>query len=107
MDKFYILSSQEALQKFMKNPQCYLLPHIPHLPCKVSVIGPACSGKSTMCAMLAEHYGAVVVDVEALMGCTLGMFKKDMLDKVRQDATLAGLEKIRAKMPLEATNASG
>ncbi|XP_050995505.1 adenylate kinase 9 isoform X2 [Labeo rohita] len=106
MDKFYILSSQEALQKFMKNPQCYLLPHIPHLPCKVSVIGPACSGKSTMCAMLAEHYGAVVVDVEALMGCTLGMFKKDMLDKVRQDATLAGLEKIRAKMPLEATNAS-
>uniref|UniRef100_A0A8C1UAR6 Adenylate kinase 9 n=1 Tax=Cyprinus carpio TaxID=7962 RepID=A0A8C1UAR6_CYPCA len=82
MDKFYVLSSQEALQKFMVNPQRYLLPHIPHLPCKVSVIGPPCSGKSTMSALLAEYYGAVVVDVEALMERTLGTFTKDMLDKV-------------------------
>lgn len=60
-----------------------------------------------MCALLAEHYGAVVVDVEALMERTLSMFKKDMLDKVRHDATLAGLEKVRAKVQLEATQASG
>ncbi|XP_073708860.1 adenylate kinase 9 [Garra rufa] len=106
IDKFYILSSQDALQKFMANPRRYLLPHIPHLPCKVSVIGPPCSGKSTVCTLLAEHCGAVVVDVEALMERTLGTFTKDMLDKVRQDATLAGLEKVRAKMQLEATNAS-
>ncbi|XP_043075584.1 adenylate kinase 9 [Puntigrus tetrazona] len=107
MDKFYILSSQEALQNFMVNPRRYLLPCIPHLPCKVSVIGPPCSGKSTMSTLLAEYYGAVVVDVEALMERTLGTFTKDMLDKVRQDATLAGLEKVRTKMQLEATNASG
>lgn len=107
MDKFYVLSSQEALQKFMVNPRRYLLPHIPHLPCKVSVIGPPCSGKSTMSALLAEYYGAVVVDVEALMERTLGTFTKDMLDKVRQDATLTGLEKVRTKMQVEATNASG
>ncbi|XP_016391733.1 adenylate kinase 9-like, partial [Sinocyclocheilus rhinocerous] len=107
IDKFYILSSQEALQKFMANPRRYLLPHIPHLPCKVSVIGPPCSGKSTMSALLAEYYGAVVVDVEALMERTLGTFTKDMLDKVHQDATLTGLEKVRTKMQLEATNASG
>lgn len=60
-----------------------------------------------MSALLAEYYGAVVVDVEALMQRTLGTFTKDMLDKVRQDATLAGLEKVRTKMQLEATNASG
>ncbi len=60
-----------------------------------------------MSALLAEYYGAVVVDVKALMQHTLGMFTKDMLDKVRQDATLAGLEKVRTKMQLEATNASG
>ncbi|XP_059368551.1 adenylate kinase 9 [Carassius carassius] len=107
MDKFYILSSQEALQKFMANPRRYLLPHIPHLPCKVSVIGPPCSGKSTMSALLAEYYGAVVVDVQALMDRTLGTFTKDTLVKVREDATLAGLEKVRTKMQLEATNASG
>lgn len=107
MDKFYVLSSQKALQKFIANPRRYLLPPLPHLPCKVSVIGPPCSGKSTMSAQLAEYYGAVVVDVEALMQHTLGTFTKDMLDKVVQDATLAGLEKVRTKMQLEATNASG
>lgn len=107
MDKFYILSSQKALKKFIANPRRYLLPHIPHLPCKVSVISPPCSGKSTMTALLAEYYGAVVVDVETLMQRTIGTFTKDMLDKVRQDATLAGLEKVRNKMQLEATNASG
>lgn len=107
MDKIYILSSQNALQKFMANPRCYLLPPIPHLPCRVSMIGPRCSGKSTMCALLAEHYGSVVVDVEALMERTLSMFKKEMLDKVRYDATKASLEKVRAKMQLEATHASG
>ncbi|KAK7133640.1 hypothetical protein R3I94_015495 [Phoxinus phoxinus] len=107
MDKIYILSSQSALQKFTANPRCYLLPPIPHLPCRVSVIGPRCTGKSTICALLAEYYGAVVVDVEALMERTRSMFTQDMLDKVRHNATLAGLEKVRAKMQHEATDASG
>ncbi|KAG1963767.1 adenylate kinase 9 [Pimephales promelas] len=107
MDKIYILSSQNALQKFTANPRCYLLPPMPHLPCRVSVIGPRCSGKSTICALLAEYYGAVVLDVEALMERTRSMFTQDMLDKVRHDATLAGLEKVRAKMQHEATDASG
>lgn len=107
MDKIYILSSQNALQKFTANPRCYLVPPIPHLPCRVSVIGPRCTGKSTICALLAEYYGAVVVDVEALMERTRSMFTQDMLDKVHHDATLAGLEKVRAKMQHEATDASG
>ncbi|XP_067273783.1 adenylate kinase 9 [Pseudorasbora parva] len=107
MDRIYVLSSQDALQKFTGNPRCYLLPPMPHLPCRVSVIGPRCSGKSTMCALLAEYYGAVVVDVVALMEHTLCMFTQDMLDKVRHDTTLAGMEKVRAKMQLEATHASG
>ncbi len=67
------------------------------------MISPPCSGKSTTTALLAEYYGAVVVDVETLMQRTIGKFTKDMLDKVRQDATLAGLEKVRNKMQLEAT----
>lgn len=107
MDKIYILSSQNAVQKFTANPRCYLLPPMPHLPCRVSVIGPRCTGKSTICALLAEYCGAVVVDVEALMERTRSMFTQDMLDKVRHNATLAGLEKVRAKMQHEATDASG
>ncbi|XP_051954117.1 adenylate kinase 9 [Xyrauchen texanus] len=106
MDKMYILSSLEALQKFMKNPWPYLLPPMPCLPCRVSVIGPPCSGKSTMCALLAKHYGAVVVDVKAMMEHTLATFRQDMLEKVHHDATIAALEKVRVKMELEA-KASG
>ncbi|CDQ90195.1 unnamed protein product [Oncorhynchus mykiss] len=48
MDKIYILSSQEALGRFMLNPRRYLLPPMPRPPCKVSVIGPPCAGKSTL-----------------------------------------------------------
>ncbi|KAA0708502.1 Adenylate kinase 9 [Triplophysa tibetana] len=106
MDKIYILSSQDALQKFTTNPRLYLLPPMPHLPCKVSVIGPPCSGKSTMSALLAKHYGAVLVDVEALMERTLAMFRRDMLDKARHNATLAAMDQVRARMEIEATHIS-
>ncbi|XP_685909.5 adenylate kinase 9 isoform X1 [Danio rerio] len=103
MDKIYVLSSDDALQKFMANPRCYLLQPKPHVPCRVSVIGPPRSGKSTMCGLLAEKYGALVVDVRELMERNQGLLKQDMLNKVRHDATIAGLEKVRAKMELEAT----
>ncbi|KAI7799765.1 adenylate kinase 9 [Triplophysa rosa] len=106
MDKIYILSSQDALQKFTTNPRLYLLPPMPHLPFRVSVIGPPCSGKSTMSALLAKHYGAVLVDVEALMERTLAMFRRDMLDKARHNATLAALDQVRARMEIEATHTS-
>ncbi|TRY98900.1 hypothetical protein DNTS_026558 [Danionella cerebrum] len=101
MDKMYILSSLEALQKFIANPRCYLLPIIPHVPCRVSVIGPECSGKSTMCKLLAEHYGATVVDLEEVMNQALATFAKEMLENVRQEATIAGLDNLRTKMEME------
>ncbi|KAJ8009601.1 hypothetical protein DPEC_G00090590 [Dallia pectoralis] len=78
LDKVYILSSQEALGKFMLNPRRYLLPPMPRPPCKVSVIGPPCAGKTTLCALLARHYGAVVVDIEVLMKPTLAKEQMDM-----------------------------
>nr|XP_055042295.1 adenylate kinase 9 isoform X3 [Misgurnus anguillicaudatus] len=106
MDKIYILSSQEALQKFKTNPRRYLLPPMPHLPCRVSVIGPLCSGKSTMSALLAKHYGAVVVDVDTLLERTEAMFKQDMLDRARHNATIAALDRVKARMELEATHKS-
>ncbi|KAK1889504.1 Adenylate kinase 9 [Dissostichus eleginoides] len=47
-DKMYVLSSQEAYQKFLKNPRRYLLPPMPRPPCRVSIIGPPLAGKSTL-----------------------------------------------------------
>ncbi|KAI3363735.1 hypothetical protein L3Q82_001351 [Scortum barcoo] len=49
-DKLYVLSSQEACQKFVTNPRRYLLPPMPRPPCRVSIIGPPQAGKSTLLA---------------------------------------------------------
>uniref|UniRef100_A0A673XQZ8 Adenylate kinase 9 n=1 Tax=Salmo trutta TaxID=8032 RepID=A0A673XQZ8_SALTR len=106
MDKIYILSSQEALGKFMLNPRRYLLPPMPRPPCKVSVIGPPCAGKSTLCALLAQHYGAEVVDMEVLMKPVIAKVKQDMLEKVKRDSTLMAIERVKVKMELDATHGS-
>ncbi|XP_046877163.1 adenylate kinase 9 isoform X1 [Hypomesus transpacificus] len=104
LDKIYIMASKEALDKFMTNPRHYLLPPMPRPPCKVSVIGPPCSGKSTLCALLAQHYGAELLDLEALTEPVVTKLRQEMLEKVRQDVTQQAIEKIRAKMEMNATN---
>ncbi|ETE69947.1 Adenylate kinase domain-containing protein 1, partial [Ophiophagus hannah] len=54
--KMYLLSTEEALKQFMLNPRSYLLPPMPLPPCKVLVVGPPFSGKTTLCELLANHY---------------------------------------------------
>ncbi|NXE37600.1 KAD9 kinase, partial [Ptilorrhoa leucosticta] len=56
LGKIYVLSSQEALKKFMLNPRPYLLPPMPVSPCKVFVFGPPFSGKTTICNAIANNY---------------------------------------------------
>ncbi|NXJ23349.1 KAD9 kinase, partial [Dicrurus megarhynchus] len=56
LGKMYVLSSQEALKKFMLNPRPYLLPPMPVSPCKVFVFGPPLSGKTTLCNVIAHNY---------------------------------------------------
>ena len=60
LDKIYCLSSPDAMEKFLKNPRPYLLPPQPRPPCKLAVLGPPLSGKTTLCALLAQKYGAKV-----------------------------------------------
>ncbi|XP_030201853.1 adenylate kinase 9 isoform X2 [Gadus morhua] len=91
--KAYFLSSKEAYQKFLESPQRYLRPPMPSPPCKVSVVGPPLSGKSTLCGLLARHYGATVVDVEALM--LLAALEQD---KTTEDAIHTGVEEIEMEM---------
>ncbi|KAM6954065.1 adenylate kinase 9 [Aplochiton taeniatus] len=103
-DKIYILSSQEALQNFMANPRRYLLPPMPRPPCKVSVIGPPCSGKTTLCALLAKHYGAKVVDMEVLIAPVLAQLKQERLAKLREEMTISAIERVRARLELDGQN---
>ncbi|NXK62153.1 KAD9 kinase, partial [Sylvietta virens] len=56
LGKMYVLSSQEALKKFMLNPRPYLLPPMPASPCKVFVFGPPFSGRTTICNVIAHNY---------------------------------------------------
>lgn len=46
--------------KFLKNPRPYLMPPQPRPPCKLSVLGPPLGGKTTLCHLLAQKYGAKV-----------------------------------------------
>ncbi|XP_076129296.1 adenylate kinase 9 [Alosa pseudoharengus] len=100
-DKFYILSSEQALQKFLTNPRPFLLPPMPQPPCKVSVIGQLCTGKTTLCQQLANHYGAVVIDMETLMEPMLVAIKKERLDKLKHDTTVAAIKKIQVKREVD------
>ena len=60
LDKLYCLSSQEAMETFLRNPRPFLLPPQPRIPCRLSVLGPPLSGTSTLCHLLAHKYGAKV-----------------------------------------------
>jgi len=60
MDKMYSMSSPESLVKFVRSPRKYLVPPHPMLPCKVCVLGPPLSGKTTLANLIAEIYGATV-----------------------------------------------
>ncbi|NWT93513.1 KAD9 kinase, partial [Urocynchramus pylzowi] len=56
LGRMYVLSCQEALEKFVLNPRPYLLPPMPVSPCKVFVFGPPFSGRTTICNVIADNY---------------------------------------------------
>ncbi|XP_076612348.1 adenylate kinase 9 isoform X2 [Chaetodon auriga] len=97
-DKMYILSSQEAYQKFITNPRRYLLPPMPRPPCRVSIIGPPQAGKSTLCKLLAQHYNVLVLDMEVLVQPALAKVEQERLDKIKEETTQIAIEKIKMKM---------
>ena len=60
LDKIYVLSSAEAMEKFLKNPRPYLMAPQPRPPCKLAILGPPLAGKTTLAHLLAQKYGAKV-----------------------------------------------
>ncbi|XP_061587402.1 adenylate kinase 9 [Cololabis saira] len=101
-DKLYILSSQESYQKFVANPRRYLLPPMPRLPCRVSIIGPPQTGKTTLCKLVAQNYGTVVLDMEELLQPALAKAEQDKLNRIKEEATQAAIEEIQMKMAKDA-----
>ncbi|XP_008395990.1 adenylate kinase 9 isoform X2 [Poecilia reticulata] len=95
-DKLYILSCQDAYHKFIANPRRYLLPPMPRPPCKVGIIGFSQAGKSTMCSLLAQHYGAVVLDLEELIKPFLAKADQERFEKLR-DITTPAVKSMRKK----------
>ncbi|XP_015590519.1 adenylate kinase 9-like [Cephus cinctus] len=75
LNKVYLLSSEKALQDFLKDPYefvprqrpCLLLP-----PLRVSLVGPPGCGKTTMAKMLSKDYGFTFIDY---FGCFIDYAK--------------------------------
>uniref|UniRef100_A0A8C6SZD8 Nucleoside-diphosphate kinase n=1 Tax=Neogobius melanostomus TaxID=47308 RepID=A0A8C6SZD8_9GOBI len=106
-DKMYILSTAEAYGKFTVNPRRYLVPPMPRPPCRVSIIGPSLSGKTTLCNLLAQHYNAEVLDVDTLVQTSLKEAKQERLKRIKKEATAAAIEKIQGMSSTEDGETTG
>ncbi|XP_054617797.1 adenylate kinase 9 [Dunckerocampus dactyliophorus] len=104
-DKLYILSSQEAFDKFMTNPRRYLLPPMPSPPCRVCIIGIQKSGRSALAKLLAERHKVSVLELEKLAAPLLGQLEQDRTEKLKVECLEAAIEKIKLKQQSEETSA--
>lgn len=71
---------------------------MPRPPCRVSIIGPPQAGKSTLCKLLAQHYSALVLDMEELVKPVLAKFEQEKLEKIKDETTHFATEKIRMEL---------
>ncbi|XP_069462762.1 adenylate kinase 9 isoform X2 [Ambystoma mexicanum] len=101
LDKMYILSSEEALRKFMSNPRPFLLPPMPFPPCKVVVFGPPFSGKTTLCNLLAEKYQVEVLDLSEIFIPHLEEAKTKALEVAQAEALEVAIQTVKMKLAQE------
>ncbi|XP_077158489.1 adenylate kinase 9 isoform X2 [Paroedura picta] len=101
LGKMFTLSTEEALNTFMLNPRPFLLPPMPLPPCKVLVIGPPFSGKSTLCEAIANYYMGKVLDMNVLLKGHLEEAKSALIEQVRVEATATGIAKVKEKIEME------
>ncbi|KAM6460290.1 adenylate kinase 9 isoform 2-T2 [Liasis olivaceus] len=101
LGKMYMISTEEALKQFMLNPRSYLLPPMPLPPCKILIVGPPLSGKSTLCGLLANRYQGKALDMEVLLQRHYEEARIELIEQTRAEATLAGIAKVKEKMEVE------
>eukprot|EP00731_Ephydatia_muelleri_P001087 Em0001g1087a len=98
LDKMYCLSSPEALTEFTRNPRPFILPPYPRIPCKICIVGPPSSGKSTLATMLAKKYNAMVVNLPELLKPIKERALEIAVKEARQDAVVNALSAITAQL---------
>ncbi|XP_067049308.1 adenylate kinase 9-like [Acropora muricata] len=96
LDKLYVMSSNEALAHFMRNPRLYLAPHLPRPPCKLCVLGPPHSGKTTVSQLVAQRYNAKILDIDELIKPRREVARKKMLAEIRDEAVESAISKVTA-----------
>ncbi|XP_039770688.1 adenylate kinase 9 isoform X2 [Ornithorhynchus anatinus] len=101
LGKMYLLSSEEALGRFSRNPRPYLLPPMPLPPCKVLVWGPRSAGKTSLCNLIASRYRAKVLDLGRLIEPRLKTAQVAFLEQVRSDATEQAILKVKIQTEME------
>ncbi|XP_075124277.1 adenylate kinase 9 [Leptodactylus fuscus] len=101
LDKMYFLSSEESLIKFIQNPRPYLLPPMPRPPCKVAVLGPKSSGKTTICNLIANKYSGKVFDMSVLIIPYMEDTKRNAMVKACEEATEKAIEAVKQKLQQE------
>uniref|UniRef100_A0A6I8N3X1 Adenylate kinase 9 n=1 Tax=Ornithorhynchus anatinus TaxID=9258 RepID=A0A6I8N3X1_ORNAN len=101
LGKMYLLSSEEALGRFSRNPRPYLLPPMPLPPCKVLVWGPRSAGKTSLCNLIASRYRAKVSAAGGSSGRgDLSMFRRP--DETNSGAKDCGVRPMTAAYQREA-----
>lgn len=92
-----MMADEASLRKFLKNPRPYLEPPQPRAPCKVSVLGPKYSGKTSMCTLLAKRYNAQVIDLHKLIEPKMIKAREELVEKTRKEAIEAAVDQIKAR----------
>ncbi|CAI9563137.1 unnamed protein product, partial [Staurois parvus] len=85
----------------MQNPRPFLLPPMPLPPCKVAVMGPKSSGKTTICNLLAKKYSGKVFDMSVLILPHLEEAKQGAYAKAYEEATEKAIEAVKLKLQQE------
>ncbi|CAI8010883.1 Adenylate kinase 9 [Geodia barretti] len=103
LDKVYCLSSSEALVQFTRNPRAYLLPPQPRIPCKVCIIGPPTSGKTSLAEMIAQHYNATVLDMAVLLEPVVAEAKEAVVREAREEAKSSTIDTLTQELTQQQT----
>lgn len=96
-NKVYMMADEASLRKFLKNPRPYLEHPQPRAPCKVSVLGPKYSGKSSLSTLLAKRYNGKVIDMQTLIEPKMVKAREELVEKTRKEAAEAAIETIKSK----------
>ena len=98
LDKLYCLSSQKALDLFLRSPRKFLLPPQPMLPCKLAIVGPAKAGVSSLTVELSKHTEAVVVDPKQLVSQLLEQEKVKRAEAEEEHAVSSTIAVLRHQL---------